>query len=125
MIKENYPQIAAVGMASSEGREPRIVDIRWNAPKNVNKNGVDGGDNSVESESKNDGNDSKIPEIVIIGKGITFDTGGLNIKGGGGMRNMKKDMAGVYGTALKNVFKVFKKSISLDRKSTRLNSSHG
>ena len=113
MIKENYPQIAAVGMASSEGREPRIVDIRWNAPKNVNKNGVDGGDNSVESESKNDENDSKIPEIVIIGKGITFDTGGLNIKGGGGMRNMKKDMAGVCGTALKNLFKVFKKSISL------------
>ena len=108
MIKENYPQIAAVGMASSEGREPRIVDIRWNAPKNVNKNGVDGTDNSVESDSKNDEIDSKIPEIVIIGKGITFDTGGLNIKGGGGMRNMKKDMAGVCGTALKNVFKVLK-----------------
>ena len=98
MIKENYPQIAAVGMASSEGREPRIVDIRWNAPKNVNKNGVDGNDNSVENDRKNDENDendSKIPEIVIIGKGITFDTGGLNIKGGGGMRNMKKDMAGM------------------------------
>ena len=54
--------------------------------------------------SKNDENDSKIPEIVIIGKGITFDTGGLNIKGGGGMRNMKKDMAGMCRTALKNVF---------------------
>ena len=100
-------------MASSEGREPRIVDIRWNAPKNVNKNGVDGTDNSVESDSKNDEIDSKIPEIVIIGKGITFDTGGLNIKGGGGMRNMKKDMAGMCRTALKNVFKVLKKSISL------------
>ena len=74
LVAGNYPQIAAVGMAASEGREPRIVDIRWDAPTT----------GALETA----------PEIVIIGKGITFDTGGLNIKGGGGMRNMKRDMAG-------------------------------
>lgn len=74
LLAGNYPQIAAVGMAAAEGRNPRMVDIRWNAPAS----------DSIEN----------VPEIVIIGKGITFDTGGLNIKGGGGMRNMKRDMAG-------------------------------
>lgn len=74
LLKEkNYPQIAAVGMAAGQGREPRIVDIRWDSPITT---------------------DAEPIEIVIIGKGITFDTGGLNIKGGGGMRNMKRDMAG-------------------------------
>ena len=72
LIEKDYPQIAAVGMAAAKGREPRIVDIRWNSPIL----------------------DAKPVDIVIIGKGITFDTGGLNIKGGGGMRNMKRDMAG-------------------------------
>ena len=87
LIEENYPQIAAVGMAAAEGREPRIVDIRWDAPM--------GDKNSENSSTSASGNSSQnIPEIVIIGKGITFDTGGLNIKGGGGMRNMKRDMAG-------------------------------
>jgi leucyl aminopeptidase len=60
-------------MAAAEGREPRIVDIRWDSPI----------ENSID-----------LPEIVIIGKGTTIDTGGLTIKGGGGMRSMKKDMAG-------------------------------
>ena len=73
LLEKNYPQIAAVGMAAAQGREPRIVDIRWNSPETT---------------------DIEPIEIVIIGKGITFDTGGLNIKGGGGMRNMKRDMAG-------------------------------
>lgn len=72
LIEKDYPQIAAVGMAAAKGREPRIVDIRWNSPLA----------------------DAEPIDIVIIGKGITFDTGGLNIKGGGGMRNMKRDMAG-------------------------------
>lgn len=72
---KNFPQIAAVGMASSPDREPRLVDISW-----------------VLGDS--DGDPRELPEVVIIGKGVTFDTGGLNIKGGGGMRSMKKDMAG-------------------------------
>lgn len=72
LSKHNWPQIAAVGMAAAAGREPRIVDIRWDVPAAA---GAD------------------VPEIVIIGKGVTFDTGGLNIKGMG-MRQMKRDMAG-------------------------------
>jgi leucyl aminopeptidase len=60
-------------MAAGQGREPRIVDITWDSPQTT---------------------DAEPIEVVIIGKGITFDTGGLNIKGGGGMRNMKRDMAG-------------------------------
>lgn len=86
LIEENYPQIAAVGMAAAEGREPRIVDIRWEAPTREKS--------SSEASSGSKNSSDNIPEIVIIGKGITFDTGGLNIKGGGGMRNMKRDMAG-------------------------------
>ena len=73
LLEKNYPQIAAVGMAAGQGREPRIVDITWDSPQTT---------------------DAEPIEVVIIGKGITFDTGGLNIKGGGGMRNMKRDMAG-------------------------------
>jgi leucyl aminopeptidase len=73
LLEKNYPQIAAVGMAAGQGREPRIVDITWDCPQTT---------------------DAEPTEVVIIGKGITFDTGGLNIKGGGGMRNMKRDMAG-------------------------------
>jgi leucyl aminopeptidase len=76
LIKNNYSQIAAVGMAASSGREPRIVDIEWNS----------GTDTASADEST--------PQIVIVGKGVTFDTGGLNIKGGGGMRSMKRDMSG-------------------------------
>ena len=60
-------------MASRIGREPRIIDAKWNY------------DNY---------NSENYPEIVIIGKGVVFDTGGLNIKSGSGMRNMKKDMSG-------------------------------
>ena len=32
--------------------------------------------------------------MALVGKGVVFDSGGLNIKGGAGMRNMKKDMGG-------------------------------
>jgi leucyl aminopeptidase len=71
----NYSQIAAVGMASSPGREPCLVDARWTLPSEP-------------------GSTNAYPEVVIIGKGVVFDTGGLNIKSTGGMRNMKKDMSG-------------------------------
>ena len=81
----NFPQIAAVGMASSVDREPRIIDIKWGSPARSDDNS-DTGLSSL-------GEQPEFPEIVIIGKGVTFDTGGLNIKGMG-MRSMKKDMAG-------------------------------
>ena len=74
LLSKGYPQVAAVGMASSEDRLPRVVDIRWSP-------------SSVE-------NPAALPVVVIVGKGVCFDTGGLNIKGAGGMRQMKKDMAG-------------------------------
>lgn len=73
LLKENYPQIAAVGMAAEATREPRFLEVRWNTQSAV---------------------DTPLPLVTIIGKGITFDTGGLNIKSGGGMRTMKRDMSG-------------------------------
>ena len=66
LLKRNYPAIHAVGRAAAQ--EPRLVDLRWN-------NG--GG-----------------PQLTIVGKGVTFDTGGLDLKPSSGMKLMKKDMGG-------------------------------
>ncbi len=66
LISENLPMIHAVGRASP--RPPRLVDLTWG--------------------------DKAAPRITLIGKGIAFDTGGLNIKVGEGMLLMKKDMGG-------------------------------
>jgi leucyl aminopeptidase len=66
LLKENFPAIHAVGRASH--RAPRLIEVRWGNPAH--------------------------PALAIIGKGVCFDTGGLNIKPGEGMRNMKKDMGG-------------------------------
>lgn len=67
LIKENYPAVYAVGRASS--REPRVIDCRWGKNKNA-------------------------PKVTLVGKGVCFDTGGLNLKPANGMLLMKKDMAG-------------------------------
>jgi len=75
-LKPGFPQVAAVGMGSSITRAPRVVDFNW-TPVSVSAAAV-----------------AALPEIVVVGKGVTFDTGGLNIKGGNGMLTMKKDMAG-------------------------------
>ena len=61
-----FPLVFAVGKAASE--EPRVLELEWG--------------------------DDSLPELALIGKGVTFDTGGLDIKSAGGMRNMKKDMGG-------------------------------
>ncbi len=66
LLEENFPMIHAVGRASP--RPPRIVDIRWGKA----------------SDRK----------VTLVGKGICFDTGGLNIKTGDSMTLMKKDMGG-------------------------------
>jgi leucyl aminopeptidase len=66
LIAGRLPMIHAVGRASP--RAPRLVDIAWGA--------------------------AKAPRITLIGKGIVFDTGGLNIKPGDSMALMKKDMGG-------------------------------
>jgi leucyl aminopeptidase len=66
LLAENYPTIHAVGRASL--RAPRLVDIVW-------------GDESA-------------PKVTLVGKGVCFDTGGLDLKPASGMKMMKKDMGG-------------------------------
>ncbi|MEZ5465410.1 MAG: leucyl aminopeptidase family protein [Lysobacteraceae bacterium] len=66
LLAQNFPTIHAVGRASH--RAPRLIELNW-------------------------GDDSH-PRLTLVGKGVCFDTGGLNIKGGSGMRKMKKDMGG-------------------------------
>lgn len=66
LIKQNYPAIHAVGRASDD--EPRLVDLRWGQKKH--------------------------PKITLVGKGVCFDTGGLDIKNSSSMLLMKKDMGG-------------------------------
>ncbi len=66
LLKANFPAIHAVGRASH--RAPRLVELNWG-----NKNH---------------------PHLAIVGKGVCFDTGGLDMKSSDGMRWMKKDMGG-------------------------------
>ncbi len=66
LLKHNFPAIHAVGRASD--RAPRLIELTWGEPKN--------------------------PRVAVVGKGVCFDTGGVNIKGADGMRWMKKDMGG-------------------------------
>jgi leucyl aminopeptidase len=64
--RENYPAIHAVGRAAAH--EPRLVDLRWGARDH--------------------------PKVTLVGKGVCFDSGGLDLKSAAGMRYMKKDMGG-------------------------------
>ena len=66
LLADNLPMIHAVGRAAHEA--PRLVEFEWGDPSH--------------------------PRLAVIGKGITFDTGGLNIKSAAGARIMKKDMGG-------------------------------
>jgi leucyl aminopeptidase len=65
-LERDFPLIHAVGMGSA--RAPRLIDFTW---------GRDGD-----------------PKVTLVGKGVCFDTGGLDIKSDVGMLNMKKDMGG-------------------------------
>ncbi len=65
LLEANFPMIHTVGRAAAE--EPRLIDMRW---------GEAG------------------PTLTLVGKGVCFDTGGLNLKPGGSMGLMKKDMGG-------------------------------
>ena len=67
-LESGYPMIHAVGQAAAKGREPRLIELEWGNPAH--------------------------PRIAIIGKGVVFDSGGLDIKPSSGMRLMKKDMGG-------------------------------
>ncbi|CAM1000090.1 Leucyl aminopeptidase [Rhodanobacter sp. Root179] len=66
LLKANFPTIHAVGRASH--REPRLVELSWGRKEH--------------------------PRLVVVGKGVCFDTGGLDLKSSDGMRWMKKDMGG-------------------------------
>jgi leucyl aminopeptidase len=66
LLSDNFPMIHAVGRASD--RSPRLIDLHWGA--------------------------ESAPKVTIVGKGICFDTGGLNLKPGNAMGLMKKDMGG-------------------------------
>ena len=66
LIAQNFPAIHAVGRAAS--RPPRLLELRWGNPKH--------------------------PKLAVVGKGVCFDSGGLDIKTHEGMRLMKKDMGG-------------------------------
>lgn len=66
LLTENYPAIYTVGRASDDA--PRLLDIRWGKKKH--------------------------PKVTLVGKGVCFDSGGLDIKPSSAMLLMKKDMAG-------------------------------
>ena len=66
-LKRGFPMVHAVGMAAAEDRAPRLLDLHWG----------DAG-----------------PRVTLVGKGVCFDTGGLDIKPASAMRLMKKDMGG-------------------------------
>ncbi len=65
LLERNFPMIHAVGRASP--RAPRLLDLRWG---------------------------QRGPKLALVGKGVCFDTGGLNLKPSSGMNLMKKDMGG-------------------------------
>lgn len=67
-LVDGYPMVDAVGRAASDDRAPRLIELEWG--------------------------DTKHPRVAIVGKGVCFDSGGLDIKGAAGMRWMKKDMGG-------------------------------
>lgn len=66
LLTQNFPMIHAVGRASADA--PRLIDLNWGAPD--------------------------APKVTLVGKGVCFDTGGLDIKPASSMLLMKKDMGG-------------------------------
>lgn len=68
LLEEAYPAIHAVGRAAAPERAPRLIDLRWGDPSH--------------------------PKVTLVGKGVCFDTGGLDLKSAGNMKLMKKDMGG-------------------------------
>ena len=67
-LARGYPMIHAVGIAASADRAPRLIELEWGDPEH--------------------------PRVALVGKGVCFDSGGLDIKPAAGMRLMKKDMGG-------------------------------
>jgi len=67
-LASGYPLIQAVGGAASDARAPRLIELEWGKTSD--------------------------PRVAIVGKGVCFDSGGLDLKTASGMRLMKKDMGG-------------------------------
>ena len=70
LLEENYHAVHAVGRAAAPHRAPRLIEIGWKLDR------------------------TDLPLVALVGKGVVFDTGGLDLKPAAGMRNMKKDMGG-------------------------------
>ncbi|MBX9633620.1 MAG: leucyl aminopeptidase family protein, partial [Magnetospirillum sp.] len=68
LLAENYPSIHAVGRAAAAHRQPRLIDLTWG--------------------------DAHAPRVTLVGKGVCFDSGGLDLKTSATMKLMKKDMGG-------------------------------
>lgn len=68
LLAENYPAIHAVGRAAAPHRQPRLIDLAWG--------------------------DEAAPRLTLVGKGVCFDSGGLDLKPSSAMKLMKKDMGG-------------------------------
>ncbi len=68
MLEREFPMVHSVGRAASREHAPRMIELEWGDPKH--------------------------PRIAVVGKGVTFDSGGLDLKPGSGMALMKKDMGG-------------------------------
>ena len=66
LLRRNWPMVHAVGRASA--RAPRLIDLTWGSPR--------------------------APKVTLVGKGVCFDSGGLDLKSAPGMLMMKKDMGG-------------------------------
>jgi len=67
-LAEQYPMVHAVGRAATRARAPRLIEIEWGDPSH--------------------------PRLALVGKGVCFDSGGLDLKPSSGMLLMKKDMGG-------------------------------
>lgn len=86
LLEQNYPTIHMVGRASDNA--PRLLDLRWG--------------------------DENHAKLTLVGKGVCFDSGGLDLKPASGMRNMKKDMGGAaHVIALANMIMAAKLPVRL------------
>lgn len=68
LLEREYPMVHAVGRAAARSHAPRLIELEWGDPAH--------------------------PRVALVGKGVCFDSGGLDIKPGSGMLLMKKDMGG-------------------------------
>lgn len=72
LLTQSYPMVHAVGRAADASAAPRLIDLTWGDPA--------------------------APKVTLVGKGVCFDTGGLNLKPDSSMALMKKDMGGAANT---------------------------